>query len=86
MTSALVKCTPAKTFFCGWGTQKHEQGALRFLRSCIHHILLPESSETELKEPALKRMARNGLFNHLNLNELWQKLNGRKVSTMCPAF
>ena len=32
-TPALVKCTPAKTFFCGWGTQKHEQGALRFLRS-----------------------------------------------------
>ena len=30
-------CTHSKTFFCGWGTQKHEQGALRFLRSSIRY-------------------------------------------------
>ena len=34
---ALAKCALAKTFFCGWGPQKHEQGALCFLLSSIRH-------------------------------------------------
>ena len=33
----LGVCVPAKTFFCGWGTQKHEWGAPRFLRNSIRH-------------------------------------------------
>lgn len=32
-------CTLAKTFFCGWGPQKHEWGAPRFLQSSIRHTL-----------------------------------------------
>ena len=30
-----ARCTHSETFFCGWGTQKHEYGAVRFLMSSI---------------------------------------------------
>ena len=38
-TSALEVCTQSKTFFCGWGPQKHERGAPRFLMRSIRYKL-----------------------------------------------
>ena len=39
VSPACEVSTPAKTFFCGWGTQKHECGAACFLRSNLRASL-----------------------------------------------
>ena len=46
----LGVCTLAKTFFCGWGPQKYEWGAPRFLQSSIailsFDFLIPQKKST----------------------------------------